>query len=130
MMLLNIFFALALSEPKFTMSPVPGETVRAEVFFGLSGTVNERAALLLKTETVDFGTVNHNTTSLSFATARGDEGARQIVIFPPADRDLHGRACLITPTGQQSIDNSPRALAWCETFLNTPVEVVAQQPSR
>ncbi|WP_332661248.1 hypothetical protein [Brevundimonas sp.] len=127
-MILTLLSVLAIqSEPRFTMSAEPGDRIVAEVFRFPDGVTPEAVDGLLggairsadRTEDLPGGR------RVRIIAAAGATGERIVVVAPineGADRIDH--VCRLSQQADGGIDNAPRAISWCLTFIGGPAPTI------
>ncbi|WP_292036118.1 MULTISPECIES: hypothetical protein [unclassified Brevundimonas] len=105
--------------PRFTMTPEPGDALKAELFRLASGDPEAQARSLLGGDQAEAGAFNLHAAGPLMMMYREDAGpAGGLVLYAGAEAGHRpDAACLLTrnPDGQQN--NARRATDWCLSFI-------------
>ena len=118
---------LAAQEPRFTMTPEPGDTTTAEVFeLRNSDAAAEEAAAMLPGD----GPVEvRSSEGMNVAYRAGTLPGGPIVIYPsPKPNQAPQYACRVARDSRGANENAERAGRWCLSFVMQMAPVLELQP--
>ena len=105
--------------PRFTMTPEPGDALKAELFRLTPGEPDAQARALLGGDEAEAEVFNAHVAGPLMMMYREDVGpAGGLVLYAgPEAEHLPDAACLLTRNADGDHDNSHRATEWCPSFI-------------
>lgn len=114
---------LLASDPEFTMDAQPGDTVRAQIFERTIGDAATQIATLLGGDDLN-ETPYSADGNIRFVVRSGRPNPTEVVLYV-ADASSPGGDvfCKLSGIDGGVTNNGERALRWCRTFLDKPLNV-------
>ncbi len=119
--------ALFANAPAYTMTPEPGDTVRAQLFERAPGAPRSQLIELLGGSELAETPITADENVLY--VARTDVGAvREVIVYQRRAEASGSRwFCKLSASGNMENENSARALRWCLSFVDKAPEVRVNQ---